>query len=680
MSINKPTHYDIVQDQRPLNEIEKPSADIDLNGKNISNVGTIDGIDVSAHVSASTLVHGIDDTSKLTLVDGTRDFTAVVKYSVHPTFSSDTQLVDKKYVDDSISVENLWDRDAINGYLYPHTLTDKVGIGKNNPSEILDVLGNIAVTGTVDGLDISTHDHSAGAGSQVDHVDLASIGTNTHAQIDTHISATMSVHGIADTSDLVLKSGSLTQLTTRNHNDLQTIGANDHHNQQHILTGSDHTASGLTVGNVVRASGATTFAWAQLAHGDLSDIGTNTHSAIDTHIAATTSVHGIVNTSDLVLMSGSITQLTTRNHNDLQTIGANDHHNQIHVLVSSDHTASGLTVGYVVRASGATTFAWAQLQHNDLGSLTTGDDHTQYALLAGRSGGQTLYGGTLASNNLVLDSTSNATKGVVQISGSILDMNTHKIINVVNPTALQDVATKDYVDNPGFTTGYIYNLTTEYTSASQITIQTGIAKCDDDTFTLRLTSTKVVDITVAGAGGLDTGSEAASTWYYIWLIYNPTTTTYNGLLSTSSTSPSMPSGYTKKRLIGAVRNDSSSNFRPFKTIGKDASKRQLLLSSFTSRNQTSPSGITWTASVDEFVPPIAKRAAISMYNSGKRDWSCRTLSTGNNIASFLGAFNYSMEVDIECGNEGGYNRSLYFIQTGGNATVDFAVMAFYLDL
>jgi len=43
----------------------------------------------------------------------------------------------------------------------------------------------------------------------------------------------------------------------------------------------------------------------------------------------------------------------------------------------------------------------------------TSDIFTQYALLAGRSGGQTLIGGTAASNDLTLSSTSNATKGAI---------------------------------------------------------------------------------------------------------------------------------------------------------------------------------------------------------------------------------------------------------------------------
>ncbi|KKK59245.1 hypothetical protein LCGC14_3036320, partial [marine sediment metagenome] len=43
------------------------------------------------------------------------------------------------------------------------------------------------------------------------------------------------------------------------------------------------------------------------------------------------------------------------------------------------------------------------------------DDHTQYALLAGRSGGQTLIGGTASGNDLTLQSTSNATRGDILI-------------------------------------------------------------------------------------------------------------------------------------------------------------------------------------------------------------------------------------------------------------------------
>lgn len=48
--------------------------------------------------------------------------------------------------------------------------------------------------------------------------------------------------------------------------------------------------------------------------------------------------------------------------------------------------------------------------HSQLSGLTA-DDHTQYALLAGRAGGQTLIGGTGAGDDLTYTATSNATPG-----------------------------------------------------------------------------------------------------------------------------------------------------------------------------------------------------------------------------------------------------------------------------
>ncbi len=70
-------------------------------------------------------------------------------------------------------------------------------------------------------------------------------------------------------------------------------------------------------------------------------------------------------------------------------------------------------------------------------------------------------------------------------------------------------------------------------------------------------------ITSSGAGGLDTGTEANSTWYYIWAIYNVTTDTVKLMLSVSATSPTLPTGYTYYELYGCVYNDSSGNFLDF---------------------------------------------------------------------------------------------------------------------
>lgn len=61
--------------------------------------------------------------------------------------------------------------------------------------------------------------------------------------------------------------------------------------------------------------------------------------------------------------------------------------------------------------------------HSGLTGLTTGDDHTQYALLAGRSGGQSITGGTGSGQNLTLASTSHATKGLITASARLVVLN-----------------------------------------------------------------------------------------------------------------------------------------------------------------------------------------------------------------------------------------------------------------
>lgn len=63
--------------------------------------------------------------------------------------------------------------------------------------------------------------------------------------------------------------------------------------------------------------------------------------------------------------------------------------------------------------SNATTITQANVDHGSISGLAD-DDHTQYAKLTGRSGGQTVQGDTATGGNLTLESTSHATKGEVR--------------------------------------------------------------------------------------------------------------------------------------------------------------------------------------------------------------------------------------------------------------------------
>lgn len=114
------------------------------------------------------------------------------------------------------------------------------------------------------------------------------------------------------------------------------------------------------------------------------------------------------------------------------------------------------------------------IDHTSLTNLTTGDaGHTQFALLAGRAGGQTLNGGTAASENLILDSTAHATKGKIRAkSGIVPDSSTLDLGSVTD--IWRDVYTsgqfigfrlENLASTPGFnplTPGrLIYNTTEE---------------------------------------------------------------------------------------------------------------------------------------------------------------------------------------------------------------------------
>jgi len=70
----------------------------------------------------------------------------------------------------------------------------------------------------------------------------------------------------------------------------------------------------------------------------------------------------------------------------------------------------------------------------------------------------------------------------------------------------------------------------------------------------------VVNTGVVGANGLDTGTLAASTWYYLYAITNAAGSTVQGLMSTSATAPALPATFTQFRLISTYRTDGSVHF------------------------------------------------------------------------------------------------------------------------
>lgn len=69
------------------------------------------------------------------------------------------------------------------------------------------------------------------------------------------------------------------------------------------------------------------------------------------------------------------------------------------------------------------------------------------------------------------------------------------------------------------------------------------------------------------AGGLDTGAVSTNTWYYCYAIYNPADDLSDYLFTASFGSPVLPSGYTKKRYVGAIRTGATT-ILPFEQTDK----------------------------------------------------------------------------------------------------------------
>lgn len=167
---------------------------------------------------------------------------------------------------------------------------------------------------------------------------------------------------------------------------------------------------------------------------------------------------------------------------------------------------------------------------------------------------------------------------------------------------------------------YINGMQLSWTSTTVVTVQQGQARDSTNTTDIVLTypplnnGTSVttpftISTTVSGAGGVDTGTIAASTAYAVYAIWStafsqiripPSPEAYvtsppyqtlsltapvsqsegylqaNVLISTSAIGPVLPFGYDSWRYIGSVTTDSSSHFLQFAQTGGTSSRTVYL--------------------------------------------------------------------------------------------------------
>lgn len=120
---------------------------------------------------------------------------------------------------------------------------------------------------------------------------------------------------------------------------------------------------------------------------------------------------------------------------------------------------------------------------------------------------------------------------------------------------------------------YVYGCRVAWVSATSVKVGTSgensILADSTDSTDILFAGELTANITLSGAGGLDTGSEAADTWYAIYVIADSTkVVSPNAILSTNAATPTLPVGYDVYRRVGWVRNDGSSNFMNFVQYGR----------------------------------------------------------------------------------------------------------------
>ncbi len=167
-----------------------------------------------------------------------------------------------------------------------------------------------------------------------------------------------------------------------------------------------------------------------------------------------------------------------------------------------------------------------------------------------------------------------------------------------------------------------------YDTSSAIKLKSGLrARNSTNQTDIELAADITLSLDSSGLNGLDTGTKAASTWYYVYLVKRSVDGTTGAVFSTanevSGGSITIPTGYdTKRQLPLAIRTDASSNIVPFYiSTGWPYRPSIKYRVSILPINQTPATGqpivldggtaSTYTdVSLANFVPPISTQAIL----------------------------------------------------------------------
>jgi hypothetical protein len=165
--------------------------------------------------------------------------------------------------------------------------------------------------------------------------------------------------------------------------------------------------------------------------------------------------------------------------------------------------------------------------------------------------------------------------------------------------------------------GVYSNLIIKVASNTTVTASANFASVSDGLNFYTVVPSATINGAVNGLNGLDTGSLAIDSWYYVWAIYNPTTQVAGWILSLQSTAngtflAALPSGFKAYGRYGAVQTiHASATFYGTFQFGNRAQyvvglAQTANLLSIISGSSGSPTVPTWTSTaLTRFVPTTA---------------------------------------------------------------------------
>lgn len=276
---------------------------------------------------------------------------------------------------------------------------------------------------------------------------------------------------------------------------------------------------------------------------------------------------------------------------------------------ASSGGASSIAVGYAAAASqsGATA----------VGRAATGG--AVNATVVGSNATVTGAGSMALGANAITGAYTNALAiGLGAAATANNDGRIGTVTNQINLTVHGKLSATGIITAPGLD-NYVTGLDLDYATAASITIGAGAARNSTNAYDLVVAAPLTVSLAVSGAGGLDTGSEAASSWYAVHLIGDSTGVLAPvGLFSLSATAPSLPTGYDVFRRIGWVRNNVSSDLLSQSTSGGRGNRETFYLNTLVDRAVLSSGaavGIT-SVSMATLVPTTGNSADVKVRESG----------------------------------------------------------------